>query len=352
MESASTGAVALAYVRSLLDCLRARGVDPASLYAGRRIAEIDSGDTRTRMPLPEFVAMFERAVEVTGDDGLPLRVGAAIRPRHYGLLGFVAMHCATLGEAIEQLERYELLVGEISRSRLQRHGERAELLWRWPHRGAPPPVLAQSSLAGWIAYARWLTGRDDLRGEAYFQFPRPRDLSAYRELARGSPLHFGGDETKLVFSSTYLSLPIVQADPDMRGVVQAQAHALMRELAGEPEFVREVKTVLARGLPAGRGTLAATAGAMQLGERALQRRLEAQGVSFQQVLDAVRHNQAQTYLRDARVSLADVAFLLGYSEQSAFQRAFRRWSGMTPLQFRTAPVSATRSRAKAPSRRR
>lgn len=339
-QAQDTGRVALAYARSLLDYLRAHGPQPAQLFDPRQVAEIESGDPRTRMPLADWVAMFERAIEATGDPALPLKVGEAIKPRHYGLLGYVAMNCATLGEAIAQLERYELLVGEISRSQLLRAGDKAELYWRWPHGGAAPPALAQSSLAGWITYARWLTDRPDLAGEAHFQFPAPRELAPYRRMANGSPLHFGAEHTKLVFPAAYLDLPIVQADPAMRAVVEAQAATLMRELSGEPEFLREVKMLVGRNLVHGRVTLEDSAQALGINARTLQRRLVALDSSYQELLDSVRRAHAEQHLRDESVSLAEVAFLLGYSEQSAFQRAFKRWSGITPAEFRRSSSSS------------
>jgi AraC-like DNA-binding protein len=342
-DKADGGLVALAYARSLVDYLRAGGLDPLRLYEAKRVAEIESGDTRTRMPVLEWVSMFDAAIRATADPDLPLKVGEAIKTRHYGMLGFVEMHCATLGECIAQLERYEVLVGDISTSQLLRRNGRAEIHWRSPFGSDPPPALAQSSLAGWASYARWLTDKSDLVGEAYFQFARPRDLSAYARIFR-APTHFGAAETRIVFPEKYLALPIVQSDPQMRALALAQADALLKELQDEPEFLRRLKASIAQGLLTGRVSLGSSADALQLSVRTLQRRLDEHGQSFQQVLDATRRTQAERHLRDPRLTLAEVAFMLGYSEQSAFTRAFKQWTGNSPGAYRNGRWKRSGSR--------
>ena len=150
------------YARSLVDYLRERSIDPTGLFDEPQLALVESTDASARMPLSAWVRMFDQAIAATGDADLALRVGAAIKPRHYGLLGYVAMSCATLADAIDRLERYEKIVGEVSETRLLRRGDWAELHWRAPFDAHPPLVLAQSSLAGWVSYSRWLLGRDDL----------------------------------------------------------------------------------------------------------------------------------------------------------------------------------------------
>ncbi|AXQ31713.1 AraC family transcriptional regulator [Solimonas sp. K1W22B-7] len=125
------------------------------------------------------------------------------------------------------------------------------------------------------------------------------------------------------------------ADPAMQQLAQAQAETLLRELATESAFLQELDAVLTRGLPLGRVSLAETAAALRLSTRTLHRRLEEEGTAFRAELDRVRRRIAETLLRDPRVTLADIAFLLGYTEQSTFQQAFKRWTGKTPGQYRS-----------------
>lgn len=334
MTIQSSAQVSPLYARSLLDYLRERGREPAQLFDAEALAAVEDSDARARMPLASWVRMFERAIEATGDPDLALKVGAAIKPRHYGLLGYVTMSCATLGDAIDRLERYERIVGEISESRLLRRGDRAELHWRAPYGNDPPPVLAQSSLAGWAAYSRWLLGRDDLSCDVLFTFPAPPNRKIYHDVFRCEP-QFSAPFTGLRFPGEWLRFPIVQADAALNALVDAQARALLSEIAHEPEPLPALRHEIARGLAAGRTTLQDAAGRLHMSTRTLQRRLQQSGYSFQALLDDVRRRQAERYLADPqRPSLAEIAYLLGYSEQSAFTRAYRRWTGKAPTHGR------------------
>ncbi|MDT0497752.1 AraC family transcriptional regulator [Algiphilus sp. W345] len=321
------------YARSLLDYLREHEFDPAKLFDARQLAAVEDTDARARMPLADWVRMFERAIAVTGDPDLALRVGAAIKPRHYGLLGYVAMSCATLSEAIDRLEHYEKIVGEVSETRLVLRGESAELHWRAPFDAHPPPVLAQSSLAGWVNYARWLLGREHLSCEVLFADPPPPNPQGHREILRCEPV-FGAAFTGLRFPADWLQLPIVQADAELNALMDAQARALLSEIAHEPEPLPALRHVISRGLAAGRTTLRDNARPLGLSPRTLQRRLDELGIRYQSVLDDVRRRHAERYLTDPKKSLAEIAYLLGYSEQSAFTRAYRRWTGMAPSRAR------------------
>ncbi|MEC9356630.1 MAG: AraC family transcriptional regulator [Pseudomonadota bacterium] len=321
------------YARSLVDYLRERGIDPAGLFDERQLATVESTDASARMPLRAWVRMFDQAIAATGDADLALRVGAAIKPRHYGLLGYVAMSCATLADAIDRLERYEKIVGEVSETRLLRRGDWAELHWRAPFDAHPPLVLAQSSLAGWVSYSRWLLGRDDLVCQAMFAYPTPRSLRAYREVLRCEP-RFDAAFTGLRFPGGWLDFPIVQADAELNALMDTQARALLSEIAHEPEPLPALRHVISRGLAAGRTTLRDNARPLGLSPRTLQRRLDELGIRYQSVLDDVRRRHAERYLTDPKKSLAEIAYLLGYSEQSAFTRAYRRWTGMAPSRAR------------------
>lgn len=333
MENASSqNAVIVSQVRCLLDYLRDAGFDPAAIYGPPLLAWLDAADSAARMPLARWDGMFRRAVEYSGDESLPLKVGASIKARHYGMVGYVAMSCATLGEAIAMNERYERLVDDVSESQLLLSGETAEMLWL-PVYKSPYPYLAQLSLAGLTTYARMLTERPDLGLQAHFEFAEPADLSVYLQIFGQRPL-FGQPATKLVFPTAYLSLRIAHSDAEINQLLKTQAEAMLLQWAGEPEFLRELKLTLSTSLVSGRVALVDIAARLHLSGRTLQRRLDELGLSYQRVLDEVRRQQAEAHLKNPAISLAEVAFLLGYSEQSPFQNAFRRWLGESPGAYR------------------
>lgn len=327
------GLIAALYARGLLDYLRGRGVDPAALYDPARLAELEQVRGHTEVSLTEWVGMFEVAIRALDDPELPLKAGASLRMRHLGVLGHVLMNCRVLGEVQRQLARYIRLLGQIGEPVLTLHGPEAHLLWSWPYATAPHAAVAQFMMGARAMFMRWLSNRPDLRYDGHFHFPAPRDRRVYEQVF-GGQLAFDQPHSKMVFPVEYLELPVVSADEDLRLQVEAQAQAVLRKLSGEPEFVRSLKTVLAHNLARGQVALSEAAAAMDLSERTLQRRLGELDRSYQQVLDEVRRASAERYLRDTDTSLTQIAFLLGYGEQSSFHNAFKRWTRQSPGAWR------------------
>ena len=329
--TAQPATVSCAYARALLDCLRRDGIAPADWFDATAIRRLD--DAAQRMPLQEWVQMFELAVARSGDPELPLRVGQAIQPHHYGVLGYLTMSAASLLEAIQRLERYEQLVGEISHSQLLIEGTRARLVWRAPPGSPESPLLATSSLAGWITYARWLLGRPDQACDVRFAHADNGDAAAARRLF-GGQVSYQQAEYALIFELSLLRAPVTHADPHLQAVMQQQADVQLQQLRQAPVWLISLQQAIDQGLPDGRVRLGEVA---PQSARSLQRQLAAAGLSYQQVLDACRERRARQLLVDPRLGLSDIAFLLGYAEQSAFTRAFRRWTGQSPGRWRRQP---------------
>jgi AraC-like DNA-binding protein len=148
---------------------------------------------------------------------------------------------------------------------------------------------------------------------------------------------FGTPSHLICFDAALLAMPVPNADAGMYPVLQQHAERLLQERAEERErhgIVAQVRACVIRNLANDRVRLAGIADELGLSPRTLQRKLSDAGASFQQVLDAARFALAQDYLRQRGLSLADIAFLLGYQEQSAFTHAFREWSGMNPGAWR------------------
>lgn len=333
------GVIASLYARGLIDYLRTRGVDPDLLYGPARVTQLDAGRGHEEIPLAEWISMFDLAIAHCRDPALPLKAGASLHVRHLGVLGHVLMNCETLGEVAAQLARYIRLLGQIGQPEVRVQDERVHLLWRWPYDTPPEPSVAQFMLGARAMFMRWLSDRPALRYDAHLHFPQPADITAYEQVFGGT-LKFGQCDSKMVFPVAYMQLPVANADEDLRRQVEARAQSMLRRLSGEPELLRELKTVLSRNLANGRVALGDSAAALELTPRTLQRRLEAFGQSYQRVLDEVRRNAAENLLRDPHVSLTQIAFLLGYTEQSTFHNAFRRWTKLSPGVYRKRQFAA------------
>ncbi len=328
------GYVSTAYVRSLFDYLSDAGVSPADLFGSRATAAVERQDAFGRISAMEWVRLFSIAERATGNPCIALRVGEAIKPRHFGILGYVTMSCADLREAIDRLLRYEALVGELSQSSLSVRSGQAYLRWCSPLKPVPPRVLAETSMAGWVTYGRWLLGDYPISGVS-FQHEAAADLSEYQRIFR-CPVRFGADHTGIHFPEDYLDRPIAQHDPDMRALLDAQAEARLNELRRLSRLHGDARQAARQALMAGQAGLEYVALIMGLSGRTLERRLRHEGLSFRSVMDEARLQYARELLASPDARLSEIALLLGYSEQSAFSRAFRRWTGSSPARYRAS----------------
>jgi AraC-like DNA-binding protein len=171
-----------------------------------------------------------------------------------------------------------------------------------------------------------------------FVFPRPSESATAAAYARffGCPVEFGDTHTRVRFPTSYLSVPMAHSDSALRALLDQQAQALLLALPDSDRFDRALQEVMVKLLPDANATLPRAAREMRVSVRTLQRRLDARGLTWQQLLDRTREQLARQYLADRALSLADIALLLGFSEQSAFTRAFRRWTGETPRRVRAS----------------
>ena len=231
--------------------------------------------------------------------------------------------------------RYNRLMGDVGNSHVIRRGARAEDIFEWPEAGPPPPALEQLWAAATVTLGRWLSGRDDLSWQAHFRFAQPRDLREYQRIFGLAP-RFGEPVTKLVFPASVLDLPIAMGNPELRVIAEAQAASALKALDSEAEILRRTRRAIEQRLGGEHAALDDIAALLGMTGRTLHRRLADCGCNFRELADAVRRARAEALLRDPAISLAEIAFLLGYGEQSTFQHAFKRWTGQTPGEFRGA----------------
>ena len=335
VEPDHTGMLPSAYSRLLVDYLQSRSAALPQLT--ELMAAVPRGPAaRTRW----FDLLTEMAVRLDEPE-LPIKIGAALQVRHLGIAGQVLLSCDTLGEAAEQFCRYCRLVDDMGYTRIHRRASTGEATFHWGHGGTevPPPAMEQIWAGAMLGLSQWLTGRTDIAGEFHFHHPRPADIAGYERML-GPRLRFGRSETRAVFPAWTMELPVATHVPEMRPIVEAQAEASLRALERDhhpvPELVQRVSALIADALAKGAATAEQISPQLALSTRTLNRRLAESGTSFRALCEAVRRTRAENLLLNHAASLAEISFMLGYQEQSTFQRAFKRWTGMTPGEFRAS----------------
>lgn len=319
----------MAYLRALLDYVQARGLDPADLLSGTGIRP-DDRDSR----VPEAIAadLFDRAAARLDDPCLGLHVGESVRPGHYGVLGYVAMNCGNLGEALDCLRRYQALVIDLGGVAVTTEPELLVLSWQ-AETERPFRQLAEFNIAGLLTFTRWMAGRDAHVQRIDFIYDPPAELGEHRRVFGCEP-RYNQPEYRLAVPARWLSAPLMQPDPAMRELMLRLADSQLLELPRGDDVLAKARALIAARLKQAPVELDWLAAQLAQSPRSLQRRLSEQSLSFSQLVEQVRRELAERCLADPLLDLTDIAFLLGYSEQSAFQRAFKRWTGETPAQWR------------------
>lgn len=305
---------------------------PAALLAEAGIdAQRLAGDEHYRPSLFQACTLLEQALSRQTDPLFALREARRLSLKAFPWLGLSLLASTDLGTGLARLIELEPLVWDGSQLRLEVEGEQARLVWEpaWPL----PPAVIELALAGWALLSPALAGVQAAELQLGFRHAARAPLERYRELLGCEP-RFGQAQTSLAFPAAWLQRELRLADPAAAEWVLAEAR---RRLAEGPSGWRLETRLRAACLSALPGPLPEAAGlATRLGlsPRLLRERLQSQGLRLRSLQDEVRRDAACWWLRHSSAELADIADACGFSEQSAFQRAFRRWTGRTPGQWR------------------
>lgn len=329
-------AVSLGYVRVLFDYLQLSGFAPEQICAPRRLSEIRTSDSSARCALDEWHGLMGAAEVLTGDAHLALALAEHFKPWHTGLVGFMAMTSRNLRDVGKVLARYHHLLNDIEAVEAGTQGSQFALSVR-QLTTLKSSRIALLTLGSWAWHARWLTGRSDLVFDVDFAFAAAGRSDRFDRIFGGA-VRFGCTDTVFRGSLSYLDLPVIQQEPNVNRILHLQAQQQMDRLAeGAGSVLAKLERLLMAHLGQGEVTLAALAAELKISPRTLQSRLEESGLSFRSVVERVRRNQAVGYLGDPRLSLTQIAQLLGFANQTSFHHAFKRWTGQSPGEFRRLP---------------
>lgn len=290
-------------------------------------------DPEARLAAERYWQLWETVLLDPRAAGIGLRTGKALQRDDFGVVGHVLMHSATMRSALVQLERYGPLLGDHV-PRIEESGDcvlvRVSLRPRVARLHEVSDMMAMDLAR---AIGMMVERRPPLR-MVQLQRPCPADPSAYTA-SFGSCVEFNSAETVLVFDRSLLTMRLPRRDDALRGYLSREADALLTKLPRYGTLVDQVRCALASQLARGEPTLASVSRALNCSTRTLQRGLGRNGTSLSVLLEETRMELALSYLQAQDVSIGEIAYRLGYSEPSAFHRAFRRWTGQTPLGVRT-----------------
>jgi AraC-like DNA-binding protein len=332
--------VATTSSRALLAACERLKLDTGAMLLAVGLTRDEVDDPDGRLPGEAVAALFKEAMIRSGDPELPLNAAEAVPFGAYRVIDFVAASAPTVGEGLERVARYFPLINSTVELRIHHTPDRTRLELFNPRdpAGLPKPYV-EYALAVIALHCRRAFGVQFPIEEVHFAFPRPDSVATHERLF-GCAVLFGRTESELVISNATWNTPTAGGSSEMLRVLEAHAERLVAALRQDDGTRGAVSRLLVDELRGGEATLERVAQRMGLSPRTLQRRLQAEGASFADVLDETRKVIADCYVREPGVALTEVAYLLGFSEPSAFSRAFHRWYGVAPSRYRSAGASA------------
>lgn len=320
-------------LRPLAGLLEDEGLDLDAWLAAADLCRADLANVERRISVAQSEALAEAALDLTGDAALGLRVVERIGPGTADLFTYLAATSATGREAFERATRYASVSGSDFRFALEREGEL--LVCRTESATAPEGrvgIFAAEVSVGMLVKLGRIVAGDLPDTQVWFRHEAPDYADQYGR-AFELPIRFGQRCNALLGRHAGLDDPLPRADSTLCDLLDRHAQALLDRVPGSDSFSDRVRHRIANELASGDPTAEHVAEALGMSPRTLRRRLKDEGTSHQQILDDVRNELARSYLAEGRLGITEVAFLLGFSDASAFHKAFRRWTGRGPADW-------------------
>lgn len=326
--------VSAGFARALLDFAVSRGADEARLLRRSGLLAEDLADQDSRVAFSRYIALMRAGKEETGEAALALEFGAASDFRKFSVVGLISHASANMLEALAQLNRYGRLVHEIEGlgdgprfNLVERQGQ----WWMDDLRPNPNdfPELTESTWSRFIVGCRRDFPLHTYALEAHVTHAAPDYRARYEELWQ-VPITFGSERNSIRSHPDWTKVQIQPENRYVFGVLTERGEALLHELESSKTLKGRVESLIMPVLHTGAASVDHIASKLGVSRQTLYRNLKAEGVTFEQVLDGLRHSMALHYLAGKKVSVNETAYLVGFSDPAAFSRAFKRWTGKSP----------------------
>ncbi len=282
----------------------------------------------------KFIALWVELVRCSGNPSIGLRMAEFAQPSSWDVVGYAVESSPNLNEAMRRIVRSVRVLHEEAEMTFEVKGKVARLTHAVPSFSISPYRAACDwVVAGICLLIRRITGVDFVPLKVGFQHSLPEDISTYHRLFR-APVEFDQPVNEIAFDSTFLSSPLLKSYPGLGRVLDRYIEELLAKLPHSESFIDSVRREISIELRGGNLGVEAIAKRLGFVPRTLQRKLKETGTSYQELLDEMRQSLSIHYLQEQHITVSEVAFLLGFSEASAFSRAFKRWTGTTPGEFR------------------
>jgi AraC-like DNA-binding protein len=317
--------------RKMIDCALAEGMERSDFT--ELPTPIEKMDRLEAVPAEHFFGLHEFLDEQLGP-GFSVRTGQQMKIEDYGVLGLSWRTCSWAGEIFDRSERYFSLLSNTYAFRVVKGPVTATIyLNREPHRKGLE-LSNEATLSATVVVLQAMTETNIAPTEVTFKHGPPSDLSSYNQ-AFQCPVLFHHHCYSISYRTADLELRTAKADRSINAYLLKQVEEQTQgiKIAG-PKIIRDVEALIKDGLPSGIPSIRQISNLLAMSSRTLTRRLADAGVTYRDLIRKTQEHLAKELLRDATKSIGEIAFFTGFSEQSAFNRAFKNWTNQTPSEFR------------------
>ncbi|MEQ5842762.1 AraC family transcriptional regulator [Paraburkholderia acidicola] len=309
------------------------GIDPTRLCMGLGFEVADLSNPECRLSFRQASAMIRRAIELSPEQGLGLRIGSAETIASIGLVGYAMLTSPTFGDAISLGMKMQNYTGALLDfdAEIDKNGLTLHAICRF-HEPDIEMFLVEEAFGSFPKVAQALVGEDFRFNSVELSYPRPAYADQYEQYFK-CPVRFGQKRNAVTCDMSWLARPLATYDPlSNRQALEVLQMTVSQEDTGA-EFIESIERIVRRDLR-NPPTLGQVAAQLCMSDRTLRRRLADSGVSYQAVLDNIRHARALALLSTPRLSIEEIAYEVGFSDSHNFRRAFKRWTGHGPREAR------------------
>lgn len=326
--------ISVAVTTGLSEAIAAAGGNPDQILSALGIERSVFTNPEGFIATSIFARTLEEASRATADDCFGLHFGERYNPKNIGPLTYVVLNAPTIVVGLEDAGRYLHLHNEAAKLSLTVDGERVYLHFLLADLGIEAPrQYNEAGMAIALNTLRLMVGSQWTPIEVQFVHGAPAQTSEHIRVF-GCPVLFGCATNAFVVEREFMERQVPAADKRLYGILKRYLESVLTQIPREDDLLASVRRAIAESMRDGDPKLGRVAKRLAMSPRTLERRLKEHGLGFKKLVDDTRRCFAVNYLKSRKHTLTEIAFLLGYSEGSAFNRAFKRWTGSTPLDYR------------------
>ncbi|HEX2679337.1 MAG TPA: AraC family transcriptional regulator [Polyangiales bacterium] len=329
--------VSISLVRALVEAVDRGGVSPERFLEQASFPRVLLDDASARIEVSTYDALQELALDLTGDPALGLHMGDQPSVSAFQIVGLLASHCRTVREGLEVFFRYHRIVADCPQSYLTPHGDDVLLVYNYL-RTTPrcSRLRAEFGITRLLRIGDMFRGPRDVPMEIWFEHAEPDYAAEYARVFQPRRVRFSQPHTGMVMPRSYLELEQLHPNESVFQLLKAEADKQLQEIEGPAPLSGKIHHLVVHRFTDTEPDMDMIARRLGMSSRSLRRRLQEEGTSFNEVVSLAMGELACNVLREPNTTIQEAAYRLGFAEASSFHRAFKRWTGKTPKQFRDA----------------